>query len=279
MLDKWLTRLSLISQVLLLFLAGYGYFYTVIPIYQLNLLTEEASKKEIELSEMRRKIAEFPSKIEKLKLESDILRSDIEHLTALKQDLTKEKENTITENKFIQEKLNKTKSNLAKAQTDIDRAYEEIFHNYISKSLLSQTIYEAQKSPNIILEKQDASEIESFFPNIYELLMNTLSENNQSQYNLEKSIPKNVLAIKNLSMQEKIKSKRSELEKPKIDIKNIIKNYNKEMNTNKKDQTPWDNFNEKQYEILQKYKQILSEYREHEIERAYEFISDKRQSR
>ncbi|HGM7587433.1 TPA: hypothetical protein ACKQGZ_001204 [Serratia marcescens] len=45
------SRLANLSQVGLLLLAGFGYFYTVIPVYQKSLLDEEIAKKTLEINE------------------------------------------------------------------------------------------------------------------------------------------------------------------------------------------------------------------------------------
>ena len=47
--DKWFARAAHASQVLLLFLGVFGYFYTVLPVYQKSLLDEEIAQKTMEL--------------------------------------------------------------------------------------------------------------------------------------------------------------------------------------------------------------------------------------
>lgn len=62
-IDKTLSRVANASQLGLLLLAAFGYFYTVIPVYQKSLLDEEIAKKTLELnakdSELRVKAAEL----------------------------------------------------------------------------------------------------------------------------------------------------------------------------------------------------------------------------
>lgn len=63
MIDKALSWIANASQLGLLLLATFGYFYTVIPVYQKSLLDEEIAKKTLELnakdSELRVKAAEL----------------------------------------------------------------------------------------------------------------------------------------------------------------------------------------------------------------------------
>jgi hypothetical protein len=48
--DTWLTRFSHLSQLGLLAVAVFGYFYTVVPIYEKSKLDEEIARKELELA-------------------------------------------------------------------------------------------------------------------------------------------------------------------------------------------------------------------------------------
>ena len=48
-LDLYLTRASHGAQIVLVVVAVFGYFYTVLPIYQKELLSEEIAKRTIEL--------------------------------------------------------------------------------------------------------------------------------------------------------------------------------------------------------------------------------------
>lgn len=63
--DKWLARIATVSQAGLLILAAFGYFYTVIPVYQKALLDEEIARKTLDLqnkeSELAQKSAELAS--------------------------------------------------------------------------------------------------------------------------------------------------------------------------------------------------------------------------
>jgi len=80
-IDQWLVRIANGSQVGLLALAVFGYFYTVLPVYQKSLLDEEIAKKTLELNhkdadlvvrtdEIRKKDAELASKQRELEQRS-----------------------------------------------------------------------------------------------------------------------------------------------------------------------------------------------------------------
>ena len=53
-MDKYLTRLSHIAQIILVAVAVFGYFYTVVPVYQKELLSENIAQKEIELNTLQK---------------------------------------------------------------------------------------------------------------------------------------------------------------------------------------------------------------------------------
>ncbi|MGJ7501219.1 hypothetical protein ACSFBF_12735 [Variovorax sp. ZT5P49] len=62
-IDRWCNRAGQLSQVLLLLLGIFGYFYTVLPVYQKSLLDEDIAKKTIELG---KKDAELTGKASEL---------------------------------------------------------------------------------------------------------------------------------------------------------------------------------------------------------------------
>lgn len=62
-IDTTLIRLANLSQVGLLALAIFGYFYTVLPVYQKSLLDEEIAKKTLELNSVEKKITSLESEL------------------------------------------------------------------------------------------------------------------------------------------------------------------------------------------------------------------------
>ncbi|EBD0823393.1 hypothetical protein FHE22_12195, partial [Salmonella enterica] len=51
--DVFLSRVSHVSQFVLVAFAIFGYFYTVRPNYQKELLSEDIAKKEVELNKLK----------------------------------------------------------------------------------------------------------------------------------------------------------------------------------------------------------------------------------
>lgn len=64
-LDVWLQRASHLTQILLLALGVFGYFYTVRPIHQKEILDEEIAQKRIELREKEKEVRLLAEDIQK----------------------------------------------------------------------------------------------------------------------------------------------------------------------------------------------------------------------
>lgn len=70
-IHSWVSTAGNLSQVGMLILAIFGYFYTVLPVYQKSLLDEEIAKKTIELNQKDQQLA---SKSAELSALNDALR-------------------------------------------------------------------------------------------------------------------------------------------------------------------------------------------------------------
>lgn len=104
-IDTWLARLANASQLGLLVLAIFGYFYTVLPVYQKTLLDEEIAKKTLALNSM----------------ESNLRAKDIElqeknrSLASLNQSIAK-----------VQDNLGKSQAEIGKLRGEVTTQYSEL---------------------------------------------------------------------------------------------------------------------------------------------------------
>lgn len=89
-IDIWSTRIANFSQVGVLALAVFGYFYTVLPVYQKSLLDEEIAKKTLELENKDKKIAEINKQLEE---RASVLKSLSDEVSAAKKDAATAKTN------------------------------------------------------------------------------------------------------------------------------------------------------------------------------------------
>lgn len=78
-MDLWSNRLGAWSQVGMLLLVGFGYFYTVKPAFQYQLLQEQAAKLEIDKLKSKKDLSNL--KIKKIQIENDLdaLRDTLTH--------------------------------------------------------------------------------------------------------------------------------------------------------------------------------------------------------
>ncbi|WP_316899430.1 hypothetical protein [Pseudodesulfovibrio indicus] len=95
-LDSWLERISYSAQIAVAIVAIFGYFYTVRPIYQKELLSESIAKMQLEVSDLERtkktlekqaslidsRLEELGSQIEIFRIENTLLASENEELKA-----------------------------------------------------------------------------------------------------------------------------------------------------------------------------------------------------
>ncbi|WP_068871150.1 hypothetical protein [Edwardsiella tarda] len=77
-IDVWSTRIANFSQLGVLTLAVFGYFYTVLPVYQKSLLDEEIAKKTLELESKDKKINEFNQILKDRALELKALSEQVD---------------------------------------------------------------------------------------------------------------------------------------------------------------------------------------------------------
>lgn len=68
-IDLWLVRVAHLSQALLLGLGVFGYFYTVVPVYEKALLDEEIAKKTLELNEKSTELLTKAEEVNRLSVE------------------------------------------------------------------------------------------------------------------------------------------------------------------------------------------------------------------
>ncbi|WP_165729648.1 hypothetical protein [Enterobacter hormaechei] len=105
--DLYLSRVSHFSQFVLVAFAIFGYFYTVRPIYQKELLSEEIAKKEVDLNALKSELHKSNRQLLNNQAAQIKLREDIE---VLKQQF-----------KVSEEELNSVNKELATSIRELDR--------------------------------------------------------------------------------------------------------------------------------------------------------------
>lgn len=121
-IDIFLSRVSHISQFVLVAFAIFGYFYTVRPIYQKELLSEDIAKKEIELSSLRQKLHESEIHLDKNRDEQAKLETNISNMN---ERYVEAKSQLIS----ITNKLSQAEKNLNKQKIITKDMFEKHTHN------------------------------------------------------------------------------------------------------------------------------------------------------
>lgn len=103
-----------ISQVLLLALGVFGYFYTVLPVFQLQSLQEKAAKLEIDNSTAQIQLNNLKSGREQINIEIEKLNSEVDSA-----------KNTIL---ILNDKITKTNEHEQKLKTKIEETTKQLNH-------------------------------------------------------------------------------------------------------------------------------------------------------
>ncbi|EHN0954446.1 hypothetical protein KG419_001922 [Salmonella enterica subsp. enterica serovar Javiana] len=249
-IDVFLSRVSHVSQFVLVAFAIFGYFYTVRPIYQKEVLSEDIAKKEVELNKLKTAMLSSQKSIEQNKA----LRKDLEGSVA-KLDLqykeSEEKLNSINhELKKTLNELNQQKIIAKRAVDANNKNLESVFWEnftglvgvvYLSKStdFVNNTLGDTKSAYNTP---------GSLYLNPYDAISEALKDGNHNFISSSENVPENIrkkiltkirraieknkatLTTKPIGYDEKISEliKTIKSTKSKNDENTIIKNYNAE---------------------------------------------------
>lgn len=160
-LDIWSTRIANLSQLGVLILAVFGYFYTVLPVYQKSLLDEEIAKKTLELESKDKKISDINQKLEE---RANELKSLSDEVNKAKEDASLAK----TSLRTMQGKYSKQYSELRihLFSQFINLAYSQCYELNWDKQTLSRCFNKVAESNEIKeLNKADISKLKKSITN------------------------------------------------------------------------------------------------------------------
>ena len=249
-IDVFLSRVSHVSQFVLVAFAIFGYFYTVRPIYQKEVLSEDIAKKEVELNKLKTAMLSSQKSIEQNKslrkdLEGSIAKLDLQYKES------EEKLNSINhELKKTLNELNQQKIIAKRAVDANNKNLESVFWEnftglvgvvYLSKStdFVNNTLGDTKSAYNTP---------GSLYLNPYNAISEALKDGNHNFISSSENVPENIrkkiltkirraieknkatLTTKPIGYDEKISEliKTIKSTKSKNDENTIIKNYNAE---------------------------------------------------
>jgi hypothetical protein len=165
-IEKYSAIIANLSQLLMLVAVVLGYFYTVLPVFQKEKLTEDLARLEIEKSRWEQEIESYARNIQRTQAELSLLESDKHELENSLTQIRSEKEQAertleqlAGQEKVSKEKLKTTAVALADAENQL---YEQQRLRLLSKTPVSmEFIFLLNNTGNIfsIFERNSASTV------------------------------------------------------------------------------------------------------------------------
>lgn len=190
-IDTFLSRISHVSQFILVAFAIFGYFYTVRPVYQKEVLSEDIAKKEVELNKIKNELKLTSENVSFTKKRESELNELIATLTSQYNEANKE---LIS----IKEEVNNAKLDLIKQKQinkkvtfennkNLTEVYLENFTGILSTSYapLRVKIYKSFDDDKEI-SKEDFKE---FYISPYKALKNAISNGKHNFFNSAENVP------------------------------------------------------------------------------------------
>lgn len=190
-IDTFLSRISHVSQFVLVAFAIFGYFYTVRPVYQKEVLSEDIAKKEVELNEIKNELKLTSENVSFTKKRESELNELISTLTSQYNEANKE---LIS----IKEEVDNAKMDLIK-QKEINRKvafenkknlteiYLENFTSILSTSYLrSRTKIYKMFDDDKGISKED---FKGLYISPYKALKNSIGNGKHNFFNSAGNVP------------------------------------------------------------------------------------------
>ncbi len=265
-IDSYLSRSSHISQIVLVALAIFGYFYTVRPVYQNQLLAEEVSKKETRLNQLQKEIDNFNPQMQTLRDKQTGLELEIKNLQETKTQAELQVETIQAEKKSLELSINQTKKQLTMAQADVNLAYKKIYIESFDGAVLFEFIRHNQnKSSFDILNEKDKASTENYFLTPYDAIHAVLQEGNPQTLEISNIVPQKIRDKLNNSIRTILEEHKHNLSRPLTDINTIINAYETEIEINKTNTNA-------EFKIGMNYAEKLNAAYQKEMKRASDFL-------
>lgn len=272
-LDLILTRAASLSQPLVLILAVFGYFYTVVPVYQKEVLSEQIAAKELELAKLQHKIDSTGPTMTRLQLEASKLQSQIRDLTAQSQHVVAIN-NALKDKQLTLAKLNSSLSSEVASKSATAMSAEEAgravairaYHDSFSASVSLRYVMGAVNAHTLV-STPSRKAIENYLLTPYDAISVTLAAGDSQFMPSNSRIPREVKDAYHLHLRAIIEARKDSLSRRLDDVNALLFQINSEMASTAIDTTPADNFNERQYETVSRLVKILNASRSREMAR------------
>lgn len=143
-IDSALSRLSHISQILLVALAIFGFFYTVLPLYENQLLNEQISEKEIELRNLNKELESTKTSLNLFTNLKNETKTKLDSLIIVFNDTTKI---LSEENSLLHNYISNSKNQLSEVRSNIRQLSLFDFLERIERTALRNELKRINSNP------------------------------------------------------------------------------------------------------------------------------------
>lgn len=278
-LDLNLARASNAAQPLLLLLAVFGYFYTVLPAYQKELLGEQIAAKELELARLQKEISNTSPKIEGLnrqihdlnerstKIQGEYLASAsaANQLESKRKLLAQQNLDLASKNQSLSHEVDLS---LALADDIATRLYHDSFSMSASIVYLNSAI----TGGSIDMDSLTVDNLRSYLITPYIAITTQLKEGDSNFTPATATVPRAVIDRYHELVRTRLEAHKYELDRSSIDLHALIFELRRQLKESAIDPTPKDNFNEVLHETRLRQMALLHSYHKREMERTNEFF-------
>lgn len=271
-IDQALSRGSQLSQIALVFLAVFGYFYTVVPVYQKDLLSEQISEKELQLSQLEKELANYPEKVSDLKSQVTDLQSDVEQLEMSKDLAASELAQIKSKRAELESTLMAAQAKKYSAESKLNETYRRIYFEAFSFSALIEYSMRDKNIHEIIDGSPSKKELSDYFLTPYDAINNVISNGGSKSMDALDVIPHLIRDKIHKEIQQKLTEHKYSLSSPLVDLESEFYKFEQRMKEAEVDATPGDGFNETQFQIKLDFANFVSESEKREMKRVSEFM-------
>ena len=272
-IDNLLSRGSQISQIALVFLAIFGYFYTVVPVYQKDLLSEQISEKELQLSKLEKELSNYPDKIVNLNSQINGLTSDVEKLESAKDHAASELAQIKLKRDKLEKELNNVQVQKSSAELRLSKAYRNIYIEAFSFSASMEYIKRNNNIYEIIDGSHPKKELIGYFLTPYDAIMAVINNGGSKSMEALEIIPRKVKDDIHKEIKIKLSEHKYSLSSPLVDLESEFEKFRHNMRNAEVDPTPEDGFNEIQFQLKRDFAKFVNDAQRREMRRVSEFMN------
>ena len=155
-LDRVLANIASLSQPLMLAVVVFGYFYTVKPVFQKELISEQLAELQIAQQKANQKLQEHTNEIEIKKIELAHLQNEKDELTAKIRTMAATEKAALDENKAVNKKIKIASKRLDETQKNLKKTTDELYKKRILQITGSFTLPQEYR---LLLSKENAYQI------------------------------------------------------------------------------------------------------------------------